>query len=137
MADYYSQKVAGIPGKSTLTKNRSKYHIYVDDEGREYYIEKGKIDLLSKAREISITFIFIVLKKAYNTDPEQYIDDNLDAFQMPENSEVVYLRHKSYEKNTTPNVKRRVIIENVYRYNYRVVGSADLIFMEGLPPNKT
>lgn len=112
-----------------LKKTKDKYHTFMDDYGRIYYIRKEDLYQTKSTDNCSLDNVYVVLSKRYNTDIDQYADDDNSKFMIPEENSIVYLQAK--EKKIFGIEKIQATIDFSYRYKWNRTGIVNLIFTHG------
>ncbi len=131
MANYAEYRKGGIPSRADLLREKQRYHEFVDDLGRRYFVFKEDYSAQKEEEEPYLEVVYVLLTAQYNNDPEQYTDEE-DSTQMPESQSSVLLCANG-RKHELPFV-RIAVPENVYRRFFRVVGTCALSFPAGVPP---
>jgi hypothetical protein len=134
MAAYKEYRSFSIPSIGELKKKKKEYHVFVDGYKRMYYVDRKEFDRVRSSDDKMIEDAYIVLCKAYNSNPEQFIDDDDGRYNIPEGGSEVFLRRNA--KNVPPSEIRTVYINSSYRNKWNRVGIVSLIFDHGVPPIK-
>ena len=134
MASHKEYMKMNIPTAGELKRKKRKYYVFIDLYDRLYFVKKSAISPTKPSKFEVIEDVYIVLPKAYNTDPEQYTDDGDLRFDMPSEDDLVLLR---YDSKKTENVDTVLVkVRDTYRYKWNKVGVTKLQFEYGLPPIK-